>query len=261
MTDLLRHVDPARLPARWRARFEPLPADPFIEAFARGEHAPPHGALRGHIRRILRLFVSDFDADGWLRTNPMALLGERSWEALVGRGGRLLDVGAGAGDITLEASGLFDTIVTTETSAPMARRLRARGLPCHRVDLARAPLAGEAPFDVVSLLDVLDRCARPRSLLRAALRHLRDEGRVLISVPLPARPHAYLGAWTVDPEESLTGDGDTFEEALVDLVEGTIEPCGVKIDRLARAPYLSRGAVDAPLHVLDAALVVGRRVT
>lgn len=247
-----------RLPPAIRARFTPLPTDPFVEAFARGEHAAPHSRVKGALHGVLRRVVSDFDADGVLGTHPMALFGEVSWRALVGeRGGRLLDVGAGSGDVTVHARPFFDAIVTTETSSAMAHRLRSRGFVCHRVDLARHALPDDpsvgGPFDVVALLNVLDRCDRPRALLRAAVRSLSRDGRVLLSVPLPARPHVDRGAMTVDPDEPMGGEGGTWEEALGDLVEHLVLPCGLEVTRVARAPYLSRGT---RLHVLDAAVLV-----
>lgn len=250
---MTRDCDRARLPPALRAAFDPLPPDPTIEAFARADGG--HGALREAARRVLRRVVSDFDADGLLGTHRMALLGERSWEALVGahRGGRLLDVGAGSGEVTAHARALFREIVATETSAPMVRRLRRRGFVAHRVDLAREPLPDNAPFDVVALLNVLDRCERPRSLLSAARRCLAPEGSLLLSVPLPARPHVDLGSHTVDPDEPLGGQGDTWEAALADLVATTLAPLELTPRRIARAPYLSRGR---HLHVLDAALIV-----
>ncbi len=251
-----RDCDRGALAPRLRERFAPLSPDPYVEAFATGRAVAPHGPIRDAAHRLLRRVVSDFDADGVLGTHPMALFGERSWRELVGdrEGGRLLDVGAGSGDVTVHARALFADIVTTETSGPMARRLRRRGFVCHRVDLARAALPDPEPFDVVSLLDVIDRCERPRSLLHAAARHARPGGRVLIAVPLPIEPHVDLGPRTVDPDEPLSGRGDTWEEALADLIEGTLEPCGLSPIRLARAPYLSLGARS--LHVLDDAVVV-----
>ncbi|MEQ9079128.1 MAG: methyltransferase domain-containing protein [Sandaracinaceae bacterium] len=247
-----RDCDRDRLPPALRRCFRPLPPDPAIEAFV--AHARPHGALRAALHGQLRRVVSDFDADGLLGTHPMALLGEASWEALLGRGGRLLDVGAGSGDVTAHARALFDEIVTTETSPAMGRRLRRRGFRCHRVDLSRDALpAEEAPFDAVALLNVLDRCDRPRSLLRAARAALGPGGRLLLSVPLPARPHVDRGGATVDPDEPMAGYGETWEEALVDLCEGLLGE--LEIERIARAPYLS---VGARLHALDAALVVAR---
>jgi len=250
----VRTIDRAALPARLAALVRELPADPAIARFeARAGHGPIRGALRGALRRV----VSDFDADGLLGTHPMALFGEASWEDLVGEGGRLLDVGAGSGDVTAHAAGLFDDVVTTEVSGPMARRLRARGLACHRVDLATEPVE-LGRFRVVALLNVLDRCDRPRSLLAAARDRLEDDGVLVIAVPLPAAPHVDRGSATVDPDEPLGGRGDTFEAALADLVEATIEPGGLTVRRLARAPYLSRGA-GGTIHRLDAGVVVAAR--
>lgn len=251
MSALVRSCRLEALPLRLRERFEPLPTDPHVEAFAAGR---PHGPLREAARGMLRRVMSDFDADGLLGTCPMALFGERSWEALVGGPrGRLLDVGAGSGDVTVHARPLFREIVATETARAMARRLRLRGLVCHRVDLAREPLPGGGAFDVVSILDVLDRCDRPRSLLRASARLLAPGGRLIVSVPLPVRPHVDVGGRTVDPDEPITGRGASWEDALVDLIEGTIEPLGLDVERIARAPYLSLGRV---LHVLDAGVLV-----
>jgi SAM-dependent methyltransferase len=253
-----RHCHLDRLPLSIRGRFRELPVDPHVQAFS--ERAAPAAPIRQAAHRFLRRFVSDFDADGVLGTHPMALFGPRSWEELVGehRGGRMLDVGAGSGDVTECARGLFgEGIVTTETSRAMARRLRARGFVCRRGDLASQRLALGGPFDVVALLNVLDRCDRPRSLLRAVGQLLASSGSLLVSVPLPARPHLDVGPYTVDPDEPLGGSGDSWEDALVDLVRVSIEPSGLEIRRLARAPYLSLTANG--VRSLDAAVLVLRR--
>ena len=42
-------------------------------------------------------------------------------------GGTLLDVGAGSGEVTKELGRLFNDVLVTEASAPMARRLARRG--------------------------------------------------------------------------------------------------------------------------------------
>lgn len=250
MTPLRRELLPTRLAALVR----PLPPDPWIAAFRSGTSG--HRGLRAVAHGLLRRVVSDFDADGWLGTHPMALLGEVSWRDLVGPRRRMLDVGAGSGDVTLHARGCVEEIVTTETSAPMARRLRAAGFLCHRVDLARRTPARLGRFDAVALLNVLDRCDRPRSLLRRALGLLEPGGIALVSVPLPTRPHLDVGGVTVDPDEPLGGDGETFEEALAHLVEETLEPCGLRLGRIARTAYLSHG-YEGELHELDAAIFVG----
>lgn len=251
----MRSIDASRLPADLATLVEPLPHDPWVERFRSDDRG--HGVLLGALHGALRRVVSDFDADGLLGTHPMALFGPASWRALVERRRRLLDVGAGSGAVTEHARELVDVIETTETSKAMARRLRARGWTCHPVDLAFEVPPSLGTFDAVSLLNVLDRSERPRTLLRAALGRLEPDGVCILSVPLPARPHFDLGRRTVEPDELLGGRGPDFEAALVDLVKETLEPCGLRVTRLARAPYLSRGLRGA-LHELDVAVVVGR---
>jgi len=252
MKDLRKEKLPARLAKLVRA----LPEDPYVAAFERS--GVGHGALKGVLRGALRRVVSDFDADGLLGTHPMALYGETSWRDLIGVRRRLLDVGAGSGGVTVHARSCVGEIVTTEVSGPMASRLRRSGFTCHRVDLASEVPPGLGRFDAIALSNVIDRCARPRTLLKTALRLLESDGVLVLSVPLPARPHVDVGGVTMDPDEPIGGDGADFESALTDLVERTLEPCGLLVRRLCRTPYLSRGR-DGALHRLDAAVIVGAR--
>jgi SAM-dependent methyltransferase len=255
-------IDPERLPPTLARTYSALPPDPDRERWVATVGARPHGALASSVHRALRRMASDYDVDGWLGTHPMFLAGTASWRALLGAehvGGALLDVGAGRGDVTAALAPLFDEVVATETSAPMVRRLRARGYEAHRIDLAVEPLPG-APraFRAVSLLNVLDRCARPRSLLAAAVARLAPGGALVIACPLPARPHVDVGGHTVDPDEPLLADGEHFEDALASLAARVIEPAGLEIVRWTRTLYLARGDRDAPRHALDDAIVIAR---
>jgi SAM-dependent methyltransferase len=209
---------------------------------------------------VLRRFATDWDADGWLGMHPLHVLGTSSWRALLGeRGGVLLDVGAGRGDVTSTLAPLFERVVATETSAPMVRRLRARGFEAHGVDLATEPLPGAGRFAAVAMLHVLDRCARPRTLLARAIDHLAQDGVAIVAVPLPARPHVDAGRYTVDPDEPLDADGATFEEALGRFAERVLAPAGLEVLRWTRATYYARGDARSPMHALDDAIVVARR--
>lgn len=245
------------------AAFVALPDDEARARWLATVGARPHGAIATSVHGALRRFASDYDVDAWLGMHPMFLLGTESWRALLGAehvGGALLDVGAGRGDVSAELAPLFDRVVATETSAPMVRRLRARGFEAHRVDLARAPLPGDPArrFRAVALLHVLDRCARPRSLLEAARARLEPGGLAIVACPLPARPHVDVGGHTVDPDEPLDVIGDSFEDALASLVARVIEPAGLEVERWTRTTYLARGDRDAPLHALDDAIVIAR---
>ncbi|HVW25431.1 MAG TPA: hypothetical protein VHC69_08670, partial [Polyangiaceae bacterium] len=56
------------------------------------------GRAKTTLHRMLRTFLSDFDANGLLDMYPMHLLGTSQWKELLGpSGGRHLDVGAGSG--------------------------------------------------------------------------------------------------------------------------------------------------------------------
>jgi SAM-dependent methyltransferase len=250
-------IDRAKLPADLASYVSTLPDDPVREAFVR--EVRPHGAVMIAAHRALRRFASDFDVHAWLGAYRVCLVGRRSFDALLAGSPRasLLDVGAGSGAVTAELAPRFGRVVVTETSRPAAKRL-ARTYETHAIDLATEPLPRDERFSVVSLLHVLDRAPRPRSLLGAAARLVDDDGRVLIACPLPIRAHVDRGGGTSDPDEWIAADG-SFEEALVALARTIVEPAGLAIDRIARTSYLSQGDPSARFHVLDDALLVCHR--
>lgn len=232
-----------------------LDADPVRERFAL-EH-PPHGSALMGVHALLRRFASDFDVNAWLGTYHVCLVGRAAFDRLLEGAARqaLLDVGAGSGAVLGELAPLFSRVVVTETSRAAAARLR-RTYETHEIDLATTSLGGR--FSVVSLLHVLDRAHRPRSLLAAARDRMADDGRMLIACPLPVRAHVDRGGATSDPDEWIEADG-TFEVALAALVDGLLAPTGLVVERLARTTYLSQGDARQPLYALDDALIVCRR--
>ncbi len=244
-----------RLPEQLRGLFVPL-------ADARDDTVGRHGVALTLARKVLGTVLSDYDANGLLRAYPMKLLSTDEWTLLLGPAahGRLLDVGAGAGWVTAALAPLFDEVVTTETSRAMAWRLAERGWTSHRVDLVREPLPDAAPFDVVTCLHVLDRCARPLTLVDRLRERVRDDGRVVVAVTFPYAPHVHVGASTVDPDELLPCTGASWTSDLVALVERVLEPRGLEVERFTRAPYVSAGDSSVERYVLDSAIVVCRPV-
>lgn len=239
--------------------FTPLATDESRRAFF---SRPPHGAFGTFVRGLLGHVISDYDANALLDFYPMFLMSTAQWRALLGEHarGRLLDIGAGSGDVTAELAPLFDAVTTTETSRGMARNLRARGYACHGVDLAENALPRGASFDVVSLLHVIDRAARPLTLLERARELVAPGGRMIVATPLPLSAHVHVAGGTVDAEEVLPTDAHSaaWEPALTALVTHVLAPLGLEVERFARAPYLSRGDADAPVYVLDDAILVLR---
>jgi SAM-dependent methyltransferase len=242
-----------------------LPADPATEAWLAGPGARPHGPLVTAAQRVLRAFASDFDTNAWLGTHSLHLTGRAGFEHLLGctpgapLGGRLLDVGAGTGEVTAELAPLFDEVVTTEVSRGMARRLTQRGFTCLRVDLAEDVPPGLGRFRVVALLNVLDRATRPATLLDRALEHLEPGGRLLVASPLPMRPHVQGPGTTREPDEWIAGRAESFDLALAELVEVELARRGLSVERWARAPYRSQGDAGARIYELPSAILVARR--
>lgn len=249
------------------ARFVPSQLDAEGDAFLAAALKRNHTRVGYWVHRALTMFLSDFDANALLGMYPVFLLSTpQALQLLEAAGagrwtpGRWLDIGAGSGDVTTRLAPLTDAIECTEASSHMARRLRQRGLPCW---LGRAgegepgdPLSREPPFDVISLFNVLDRAARPRSLLAAVVRALPAGGLLLLSMPLPYEPFYYAGATTRDPEQKLKVEAEGWEQALLELWQHELAPLGLELRAVTRLPYLSGGDVQHPAYVLDDAVLV-----
>jgi SAM-dependent methyltransferase len=259
MSELVYDCERARLGDALAAVFRPLGRDAALDTWLAAWGARPYGWLATQLSGLLSAFVSSYDAHGLLGGYPMHLLSDEAWGALLDhtRAGSLLDVGAGAGYVTAFARGWFDEIVCTETSRPLARRLRARGLSAREVDITEQSL-GRA-FDVVSAFNVLDRTVAPVSLLRSLVSHTHPGGRLLLSIPLPAAPHVHVKGGTAAPRERLPSVAPDWETAARELTERLLLPAGLRVTRLSRLPYLSRGDAACPLYVLDSALWVCER--
>jgi SAM-dependent methyltransferase len=239
------------------AHFVALSSDAGTAAFLAEAERGRHGWLGTAAHRVLRHFMSDFDANGLLDMYSLFLASTEQWRRLLGarKARRLLDVGAGSGKVTQTLLPFAEQVVATELSAPMARRLRRMGVECHEIDLAEHELPG-AGFDLIACLNVLDRTGRPRALLRRLHELLVPGGRLVLALALPYRPFYYVGTATPDPLERLRCDEPTWERAVNRLVERELEPLGLVLISLSRAPYLSFGDTKRGLYELDDAILV-----
>lgn len=261
MTRLCYAVDERRLGARYASRFVALDADADTLAFATDERVRRHGVMRWSARALARSVMGAFSANAMFDTYPLFMLSHAQWAQLLQpyAGGRLLDVGAAAGHVTSKLTPLFDDVTATDVSRPMVRRLRALGLRAEVMDLATGA-APDGPYDAVALLNVLDRCARPLTLLDAAVGSLTPNGTLVASMPLPYDPCWYHGPATRDPLERLPVGGRTWEDSATALAE-TLERSGLDVAAITRAPYLSGGDRHSPLYVLDAVVIIATRTT
>lgn len=174
----------------------------------------------------------------------------------------MLDIGAGDGGVTSIFKTFFHRIYCTEASWPMRWRLSKAGFT-----VISDEDAGKKTYNLVSCLNVLDRCDKPHTLLRQ-LREMVDvnEGCVLLAVVLPWCPFVENGTGQARPSERLPMDGarcrdkPAFEAAVRILHDNAIVPAGFKVVAWSRVPYLCEGSGSYAYHVLDDAIFVLQRV-
>lgn len=255
--DLRYDASVAALSPLLRERFVPLARDAATDEFLSRAVHRPHPWWRVQMHRFVRLFMSDFDANGLLDMYPLHVGSSEQWRKLLGsrRIARLLDVGAGSGNVTRTLAPLADTVVTTELSRHMAERLRRSGFECHELDLAQRDVPG-ARFDLVCCLNVLDRTSHPLRLLRRLEAALEPGGRLMIALALPYDPFYCDGASTPQPSERLSCSEPDWESAVSSFVAHDLLPLGLSLLAVSRVPYLSFGDSERSLYELDDALVL-----
>jgi len=255
--ELRYDVDAGALSPQIRARFVQLARDQATDLFLKRAKQGRHPWWKTQLHRVVRQFMSDFDANGLLDMYPLFIASTEHWRTLLGdtRVPRLLDVGAGSGNVTQTLLPLAAQVVTTELSRHMAERLRRAGLECHELDLAERDLPGRH-FELITCLNVLDRTARPRRLIQRLVELLEPGGRLVIALALPYRPFFFRGATTPDPLEHLACTEPTWEGAVSSLIERELEPHGLNLLSVSRAPYLSFGDADSGLYELDDVILV-----
>jgi methionine biosynthesis protein MetW len=115
---------------------------------------------------------------------------------LVGRGKRVLELGSSTGYLTDAMQTHFDCqVVGVEIDANAAALSQSRGNRVLQLDLDVADLSdvliGEK-FDVVLCADVLEHLRHPEQVLRACNKLLRDDGRLVASIPNAAHADVRL---------------------------------------------------------------------
>lgn len=243
-------------------RFQYMGSDDAMLRFVESIKASPASRMTTALFGHLRSYMSDYDAYGLLNIYAMHLLSTSQWETLIGdrRHQTLLDVGAGCGLVTDEIASIFQETMVTETSKVMTYRLRKKGYKVFSIDLAHQDLPVAKIFDVVTCLNVIDRCARPISLIKRIRNLLSSNGLLVLAVPLPLNPFTYVRGRTVDQYETLPVFEESWEKSVVSLVENVIQPLGFVVEKVSRVPYLSQGDSYQPLYKLDDVILVCRTI-
>ena len=246
-------MDHSKLPTELSCSFVPSGDSP--SALALVDH-PDLSWMSHYVGRVLRAIFSRTTANALLCRGHMHVLStEQTHALLAGSPGpfkSLLDIGAGDGSALeyIRRAG-FETVHVTETNYAMTWRLWGKG---HKVVSGR-----EGKYDVVSCLNILDRCSHPYTLLRDLRRRLvPGTGRVLLAVVLPWCPFVEgPRGIQMRPAEYLTLPGSTCkdwkgpEHAVSTFVSSILTPLGYNVEAWTKVPYLCQGDRLKKYYTLD----------
>uniref|UniRef100_A0AAF6Z650 Methyltransferase 9, His-X-His N1(pi)-histidine n=1 Tax=Bos taurus TaxID=9913 RepID=A0AAF6Z650_BOVIN len=242
------------------------------------------------VSSVFSLFMSRTSINGLLGRGSMFVFSPDQFQRLLKinpdwKTHRLLDLGAGDGEVTKIMSPHFEEIYATELSETMIWQLQKKKYrTCYAKSLQSCPtlcdpIDGSPPgpsslgfsrvlginewqktgfqYDVISCLNLLDRCDQPLTLLkdiRSVLEPTR--GRVILALVLPFHPYVENvgGKWD-KPSEILEIKGQNWEEQVNSLPE-VFRKAGFVIEAFTRLPYLCEGDMYNDYYVLDDAVFV-----
>ena len=109
-------------------------------------------------------------------------------------------------------------------------------------------------FDIISMLNVLDRCDKPMSMLRDAKTLLANEGKLVVALTYPHRPFV-VEKDVIKAKQSETfldlDTQETFEDFVDHCTDSVFAPNGYNVDIFTRVPYICAGSrKQRPIQLL-----------
>ncbi|XP_059834960.1 methyltransferase-like protein 9 [Hypanus sabinus] len=211
------------------------------------------------VTSVFGFFMSKTSINGLLGRGSMFVFSEAQLLRLLQEGpdwrtGRMLDLGAGDGKVTSIMRPHVEEVYVTEVSPIMKWQLKKKQFRVLEIDEWQNT---GFQYDVVSCLNLLDRCDRPLTLLRDIRRVLEPrKGRLLLAVVLPFQPYVENGGKWERPSERLEVSGDTWEEQVSSFSRDVLDQAGFAIETFTRLPYLCEGDLYNEHYVLDDAVFV-----
>ncbi|XP_060717798.1 methyltransferase-like protein 9 isoform X1 [Tachysurus vachellii] len=208
---------------------------------------------------IFSPIISRTSINGFLGRGSMFVFSQEQFRQLLQIrpdwiGEKLLDLGAGDGGVTEVMGPLFKEVYATEVSLTMRWQLQRKNYRLLEIDEWQKT---GFQYDVISCLNLLDRCDEPLQLLRDIKKSLvPGTGRLILAVVLPFQPYVEIrGSW-VRPAEHIHVKGTTWEEQVKNLSDGIFHSVGLEVEAVTRLPYLCEGDMHQDFYVLDDAVYV-----
>ncbi|UJR20955.1 hypothetical protein I4U23_024062 [Adineta vaga] len=208
--------------------------------------------IHSFMTSLLTLFITRTSANGLIGRGRMFVYSTTQFKTLLDIESdskspytTLLDIGAGDGSITERMASIFQKVYVTELSPAMQWRLSTSGYTVLDTDQW-----GDNHFDVITCLNVLDRCENPLQLLKQIHDHLNPKtGRLILSLVLPFKPY-FEYSNNHRPTESLQIEGDLPEEQINSFLSNVIQPLGFHLEKFTRLPYLCEGDIERSYYFL-----------
>ncbi len=158
---------------------------------------------------VLKFFMANTSINGLLKRGSMFVFSMQQFKSLIDfeatygnvKLNSLLDLGAGDGEVTAKMAPLFQTIYVTEMSYTMQWRLQQKGFKVldvntwDKIELDARAQENESiniektnkylKYDVISCLNLLDRCETPITLLKSIKDALVPNGLLVVALVLP----------------------------------------------------------------------------
>ncbi|CAH1155318.1 unnamed protein product [Phaedon cochleariae] len=208
-------------------------------------------------KAFLGWFMTQTSINGWLQRGSMFVVSQSQLRNLLRvdddwRSDELLDLGAGDGEVTAHLAPLFRKVYATEVSGTMRGLLQKRGYELLDVDNWNL----NRKYDVISCLNLIDRCDTPMELLDQISKALKPDGRVLLAVVLPFSAYVESGAPDFKPKQLLPINGSTFEQQVKSVVDDVLTPANFEVISWSRVPYLCEGDLQQSYYWLDDVIFV-----
>ena len=244
------------------------------EAFVRAN--PPHTPTQQFLKDFMTgpLGMKHVDAASLIQVNKMFVLDTTTLLKMLRVGGkcpdlplnRILDVGAGDGHVTETAyRSVCKELEVTEASFGCVESLKSNPNIDHvhfetgLESISRS--SQDRKFDIISMLNVLDRCDKPMSMLRDAKTLLANEGKLVVALTYPHRPFVVEKDVIKAKQSETFLDLDTqatFEDFVDHCTDSVFAPNGYNVDIFTRVPYICAGSTQSkdPYSCLSCAVFI-----
>lgn len=205
-------------------------------------------------RAFLGLFLTSTSVNGLLKRGSMFVFSNNQFSLFYDEistiksnpNSVLLDLGSGDGCVTSTMAQHFHQTYCTEVSSVMKKILAKNG---YKLLDAETWADNDLSFDLISCLNLLDRCEKPMTTMKLMRKKVKPNGRVLIALVLPLNQFVEASSNHV-PREILPLSGSNLEEQVESFVKEVVEPSDFELISWSKLPYLSEGDLELSYYWL-----------